>query len=94
MATDADSFTFFGSHLHSSNPLSEIYLLVPFPTPSSQGFSDWTVPATSLGPTTLAGPSILDLSSYNSFQNLNMAVQFYTMGLTLIDIDNKISIQN
>ena len=54
-ATDGNSFTFFESHSHSSNPLSEICLLVPFPPPSSQGFSEWTVPATSLGPMTLAG---------------------------------------
>ena len=54
-ATDGDGFTFFGSHSHSSNPLSEICLLVPFPPPSSQGFSEWRVPATSLGPMTLAG---------------------------------------
>ena len=75
MATDADSFTFFGSHLHSSNPLSEIYLLVPFPTPSSQGFSDWTVPATSLGPTTLAGPitsAVYAMGNLNNNNNLDL----------------------
>ena len=59
-ATDGDGFTFFESHSHSSNPLSEICLLVPFPPPqlprvlTMDGTGE-----TSLGPMTLAGAAAL-----------------------------------
>ena len=47
---DSDGFGIFGNQVGSSNhPLIEICLLVPFPPPSTQGVSEFRVPATSPG---------------------------------------------